>query len=233
MSQQTASARKGNSSGRVSSLPDVDPTVPFTPSIGLLTPASSPFANSKTTQESQSELENQLQALLCPSRDVLSSIEPDRHSSVLVYSNVPSSVQFDTHIDTSFHQIVSVEPVDEHRSSDMTLSVSTNGLRLIVRSCVKKQLFRRVKFFHDELHGSYDTETNSVCGLVMLFCNISAIAAEPRWWFDMKPIIKKTHTDHRNNCIKAMRTRFRGEKYVLFCDEYFFLNLTFINWNRG
>jgi hypothetical protein len=53
-----------------------------------------------------------------------------------VYSNVPSSVQFDTQIDTSTHQIVSVEPVDDHRSSDMTLSVSTNGLRLIVRSCV-------------------------------------------------------------------------------------------------
>ena len=220
MSQQAFSARKGNSSGRGSSLPDVDPTVPFTPSFALSTPASSHFANSKRTQESQSELENQLQTLLSPSRDVLSSIEPDRYSSVLVYSNVPSSVQFDTQrtIDTSTHQIVNVEPDDEHRSSDMTLSVSTNGLRLIVRSCVKKQLFRRVKFFHDELHGSYDTKTNSVCGLVMRFCNISAIAAEPRWWFDMKPIIKKTHTDHRNNCIKAMRTRFRGEKYVLFCD---------------
>ena len=53
-----------------------------------------------------------------------------------VYSNVPSSVQFDTQIDTSTHQIVNVEPVDDHWSSDMTLSVSTNGLRLIVRSCV-------------------------------------------------------------------------------------------------
>ena len=114
MSQQAVSARKGISSGRVLSLADVDPTVPFTPSFALSTPASSHFANSKTTQESQSELENQLQTLLSPSRDVLSSIEPDRQSSVLVYSNVPSSVQFDTHIETSTHQIVSVEPVDEH-----------------------------------------------------------------------------------------------------------------------
>ena len=83
MSQQAVTARKGISSGRVSSLPDVDPTVPFTPSFGLSTPAGSHFANSKRTQESQSELENQLQTLLSPSRDVLSSIEPDCHSSVL------------------------------------------------------------------------------------------------------------------------------------------------------
>ena len=138
MSRQAASACKRISSGRVSSLALVDPTVPFTPSFGLSTPAGSHFANSKTTQESQSELENQLQAFLSPSCDVLSSIEPDRHSSVLDYSNVPSSVQFDNQIDTSTHHIVSVEPIDEHRLSDMTLSVSTNGLRLIVRSCVYK-----------------------------------------------------------------------------------------------
>ena len=147
MSQQAASARKGISSGRVSSLPDVDPTVPFTPSFGLSTPTGSHFANSKRTRESENELEKQLQTLLSPSRDVLSSIEPDRHSSVLVYSNVLSSVQFDTHIDTSSHQIVSVEPVDEHRSSDMTLSVSTNGLCLIVQSCVKKNCFVGSSFF--------------------------------------------------------------------------------------
>ena len=83
MSQQAISACKGISSGRVSFLANVDPTVPFTPSFGLSTPASSHFANSKRTQESQSELEHQLQALLSPSRDVLSSIEPDCHSSVL------------------------------------------------------------------------------------------------------------------------------------------------------
>ena len=83
MSQQAVSACKGISSGRVSSLALVDPTVPFTPSFGLLTPAGSHFANSKRTQESQCELEHQLQALLSPSLDVLSSIEPDCHSSVL------------------------------------------------------------------------------------------------------------------------------------------------------
>ena len=140
MSCQSAAARKGTSIGRVLSLADVDPTVPFTPSFGHSTPAGNHFANSQRMQESHRGLEIQLQTLLSPSCDVLSSIEPDRHSSVLAYSSVPSSVQFDTQIDSSTHQIVSVEPVDELPLSDMTLSVSTNGLRLIVRSCVKKTI---------------------------------------------------------------------------------------------
>ena len=59
MSQQGVSARKGISSGRMSSLADVDPTVPFTPLFGLSTPAGSHFVNSQRTQESQSGLENQ------------------------------------------------------------------------------------------------------------------------------------------------------------------------------
>ena len=86
-------------------------------------------------QESQQGREIQLQTLLSPFRVVLTSIEPDLHSSVLAYSSVPSSFQFDTQKVYSFtHQIVSVEPVDE------------NGLRLTVSSCVKK-LFGRVKIF--------------------------------------------------------------------------------------
>ena len=80
MSQQAISACKEISSGRVLSLASVDPTAPFMPSFGLSTPAGSHFTNSKRSQESQSELEHQLQTLLSPSRDVLSSIEPDRHS---------------------------------------------------------------------------------------------------------------------------------------------------------
>ena len=80
----------------VSLLSDVDPTVPFTPSFGHSTPVGNHFANSQRTQESQQGLEIQLQTLLSPFRDVLSFIKPDHHSSVLAYSSVPSSVQFET-----------------------------------------------------------------------------------------------------------------------------------------
>ena len=43
-----------------------------------------------------------------------------------------------------------------------------------------------MKFFHEEIHGAYNTDSDSVCGLVMQFCNISSVATEPSWWF-VKP----------------------------------------------
>jgi hypothetical protein len=96
------------------------------------------------------------------------------------------------------------------QNDDMTLSVSTEGLNLIIRDCVKIQLFRKMKFFGKGKHGSYSTSTNTVCGLVMKFCNISSVQADHKWWDKMRPMVMRTHTDHRNNCIKAMRNKFRG-----------------------
>jgi hypothetical protein len=93
---------------------------------------------------------------------------------------------------------------------DMTLSVSTEGLNLIIRDCVKIQLFRKMKFFDKGKHGSYSTSTKTVCGLVMKFCNISSVQADHKWWDKMRPMVMRTHTDHRNNCIKALRIKFRG-----------------------
>ena len=96
------------------------------------------------------------------------------------------------------------------QNDDMTLSVSTEGLNLIIRDCVKIQLFRKMKFFDKGKHGSYNTSTKTVCGLVMKFCNISSVQADHKWWDKMRPMVMRTHTDHRNNCIKAMRNKFRG-----------------------
>jgi hypothetical protein len=104
---------------------------------------------------------------------------------------------------------VSIQSNMQH--DDMTLSVSTEGLNLIIRDCVKIQLFRKMKFFDKGKHGSYSTSTKTVCGLVMKFCNISSVQADYKWWDKMRPMVMRTHTDHRNNCIKAMRVKFRGK----------------------
>jgi preprotein translocase subunit SecA len=95
-------------------------------------------------------------------------------------------------------------------NEDMTLSVSTQGLHLIVRNIVKEKLFRKLKFFDKRKHGSYSTKTNTVCGMLIKLGNISAVEADHKWWDTMRSTVMRTHTDHRNNCIKAMRLRFRG-----------------------
>ena len=96
-------------------------------------------------------------------------------------------------------------------NEDMTLSVSTRGLQLIVRDLVKEKLFRRLKFFDKSKHGSYSTRTSTVCGMLIKYGNISSVAADHKWWDKMRSPVMRTHTDHRNNCIKAMRLRFRGK----------------------
>jgi hypothetical protein len=61
-------------------------------------------------------------------------------------------------------------------SCDMTaLSMSTKQLKVLVMGCVKQQLFQRVKFFDDDLHGQFDHHPDSMCGMVHKYCNVSAI----------------------------------------------------------
>ncbi len=95
-------------------------------------------------------------------------------------------------------------------NEDMTLSVSTQGLQLIVQKIVKEKLFCKLKFFDKRKHGSYRTKSNTVYGMLIKLGNISAVEADYKWRDTMRSTVMRTHTDHRNNCIKAMRLRFRG-----------------------
>jgi hypothetical protein len=95
-------------------------------------------------------------------------------------------------------------------NEDMTLSVSTRGLHLIVQNIVKEKLFCKLKFFDKRKHGSYSKKSNTVCGMIIKLGNISAVEADYKWWDTMRSTVMRTHTDHRNNCIKAMRLRFQG-----------------------
>ncbi len=90
------------------------------------------------------------------------------------------------------------------------LSVSTQGLHLIVQNIVKEKLFSKLKFFDKRKHGSYSTKTNSVCSMLIKLGNILAVEDDHKWWDTMRSTVMRTHTDHRNNCIKAMQLCFWG-----------------------
>jgi hypothetical protein len=55
---------------------------------------------------------------------------------------------------------------------DMSMAISSDGMRGIIKECVKHKLFRCVKFFDREKHGFYSENLNTACRLVMKFCNI-------------------------------------------------------------
>jgi hypothetical protein len=103
------------------------------------------------------------------------------------------------------------QPQVSPHDGDMTMKVSTYGRRVIVRGVVKRVLFRLVKFFNRDVHGQFDLQPASVCGLIIRHANIPPAEATALWWAQTRKLIVQTHTNHRNNVIKTMRLRFRGE----------------------
>jgi hypothetical protein len=133
---------------------------------------------------------------------MMSSVSADlTRSSDQCLAQPPSSIRVET---------TSNRPATLIEGGEMTLSVSLNGLRGMVRGVVKTRLFPKVKFLIKEKHGMYAHRQETVCGMVMKHCNISAVDTTSEWWNELRPTIFRTHTDHRNNCIKAIRLRYRG-----------------------
>ena len=88
---------------------------------------------------------------------------------------------------------------------DMSLTqISGPNFRHIISQCVNLQVFRRCKFYNKERHGIYNEMPTSFCGIVLKYCNIVANKA---WWYNTCRMIVITHTNHRNNCIKAMKIK--------------------------
>jgi hypothetical protein len=80
----------------------------------------------------------------------------------------------------------------------------------IISKCIKLQVFRRCKFYNKEHHGTYNKKSTSFCGVVLKYCNIIATEA---WWYNTQKMIVITHTNHRNNCIKAVKLKFKGTQF--------------------
>jgi hypothetical protein len=141
------------------------------------------------------------------SNGCISSITADCTTSQTLCPPLPSSVQFDNN--SEGYNLL--KPTVSLASCDMTLSVSTKQLKVLVTGCVKQQLFKRVKFFDDELHGQFDHHPDSVCSMVRKYCNVFAIEMNLNWWYETRGKIKRTLGNHCNNCIKSMRLRFPGK----------------------
>jgi hypothetical protein len=132
----------------------------------------------------------------------LSSLETPRSSST-------NSINDGEYISNEFNELTMI-----------ARTLSAVGKRTCIRTCVKQLLFRRLKFFNRNKHGGYDLRPNSVCGIVIATCNVKPQDATPTWWADIRTLIVRTHTDHRNNVIKTMRTRFRGTNDGNVCDKF-------------
>jgi hypothetical protein len=136
---------------------------------------------------------------------------PDRHG--IAVSNGETINAVTTKVvspDVPTHCLSRPIVVSSADAIDMTMDITANHMRMMVRDCVKKELFRRLKFYKKEFHGNYDFRQGSVCALVIQCCNLEHEKATLQWWNTMQRVIVRTHTDHRNNVIKTIRVRFCG-----------------------
>ena len=106
---------------------------------------------------------------------------------------------------------------------DMTLTVSARGIQRIVKDIVRDRLFCVIKFFDREKHGFCSDAPNTVCGIVVRSCNLMFSSCDEMraWWKEIRKTIIRTIADHRNNCIKAMRIRYRGKESVMGMSSFY------------
>lgn len=100
------------------------------------------------------------------------------------------------------------KPTQSVVESNLSMTSFTDAtLRSIIKNCVKDHIFPKCKFFNRYTHGHYHTGSKTMCGQIMKYCRLNADAS---WWYTTRPMIIKTLTDHRNNCIKRMQARYKG-----------------------
>jgi hypothetical protein len=92
--------------------------------------------------------------------------------------------------------------------NDMSLLLSISGHTTSVRDAVKKSLFKVCKFItsNDDLDYS---SSSGICALMLQKCTITTNSR--RWWNYVKPIVKRTLADHRNNRIKTLQQYYFGK----------------------
>ena len=96
--------------------------------------------------------------------------------------------------------------------ADMRLSVSHVGRMTSLKFVIKRHLFKKMKFIDKDMHMDFSLDPTTVCGLIMggTHINTMSIPEAQRWWKENKQLVHQTHTIHRNNCIKIVQKKFKG-----------------------
>jgi hypothetical protein len=93
---------------------------------------------------------------------------------------------------------------------DMSMTeISEENQISMIKTCIKNHVFSIWKFYQKDYHSHFSEDEKTLCGFIMKHTNIRGTQ---NWWLGMRRIVVKTHTDLRNNAIKNMQTKFKGEE---------------------
>ena len=92
---------------------------------------------------------------------------------------------------------------------DMSMTkISDENQVLMVKGCIKKDMCSIWKFYQKDFYSQFSKDYKTMCGFIMKHANIRGTQ---NWWLGMRRIVVKTHTHLRNNAIKNMQIKFKGE----------------------
>ena len=93
---------------------------------------------------------------------------------------------------------------------DMSMTENTEENQIsVIKTCIKNHVFSIWKFYQKDYHSHFSEDEKTLCGFIMKHTNIRGTE---NWWLGMRRIVVKTHTDLRNNAIKNMQMKFKGEE---------------------
>ena len=93
---------------------------------------------------------------------------------------------------------------------DMSMTENSEENQIsVIKTCIKNHVFSIWKFYQKDYHSHFSEDEKTLCGFIMKHTNIRGTQ---NWWLGMRRIVVKSHTDLRNNAIKNMQTKFKGEE---------------------
>ena len=84
---------------------------------------------------------------------------------------------------------------------------------MVLKSVIKTDVFRKVKFYDPTRHAVFSHDTHPLCGMIVEKCHIKPDHAMA-WWSQVQPSIRRHITDQRNNVIKSIERHFKGKPYM-------------------
>ena len=84
---------------------------------------------------------------------------------------------------------------------------------MVLKSVIKTDVFRKVKFYDPTRHAVFSHDTHILCGMIVEKCHIKPDHAMA-WWSQVQPSIRQHITDQRNNVIKSIERHFKGKPYM-------------------
>jgi len=94
---------------------------------------------------------------------------------------------------------------------DFGMNPAHRGTAAAFSMAVKDDLFPKVKFLQGTNTSlDFSKDKTSICGYLQSCCGVSENDAY-QWWEDHRTMVKKIHTDCRNNKIKMMKQQFNGK----------------------